>query len=489
MTGNEEKPPDKGGGEIEDMDVDPLAAARKRLAAARTLAGSSTEEAKKKVNNTENAFASISTTYKHPSLESGSNSVGYGEDDCGPFIVHVSRSDTSASPGISLQAIKIGLLLVQNNIKNVVKGGIKSLGRNRVSVEFKSATDANSFLLHSFLPRHKLAASIPSYNVSRMGIVRGVPTEWSMEDFVNATDLKEGRGKILKARRLQRKVFRDDGTPNWVPTQSVVLTFEGQTLPKHIYAFYTSLIVEVYQLPTIQCRKCLRFGHIQKDCRSDARCYKCTKNHPGDDCNLAPEKSSCLFCSGRHFATDKSCPEFSRQKTIKVIMSQESISYAEASARIPAVRRPYSDAAKNRFDHIFDPPQVPFSPQYFTSPQSTPPKTPSYQKLRSPRSPRFPRGLSPLSQGYDQAAHREIVSPPPSQVPNGCALTDTAPNDHRLMPNEDLLELALKIVTNIIAKFSDVLPHDVAPAMIKLTKSLASVQYGPPAYSIPSVEL
>lgn len=138
-----------------------------------------------------------------------------------------------------------------------------------------------------------------------------------MEEFVSATEYKEGYGKIVKARRLNRKIKKDDGSSSWLPTQSVVLTFEGQSLPKKIFAFYTSLVVEVYQLPTIQCRKCLRFGHVQNVCRSNARCFKCGQSHSGDNCNISPDRVRCLLCTGSHLAPDPSCPEFERQKRIK----------------------------------------------------------------------------------------------------------------------------------------------------------------------------
>lgn len=320
-----------------------------------------------------------------------------------------------------------------------------------------------SFETINLLDKHKLKAEISSYNVSRLGLVRGVPTEWTMEEFVSATEYKEGYGKIVKARRLNRKIKKDDGSSSWLPTQSVVLTFEGQSLPKKIFAFYTSLVVEVYQLPTIQCRKCLRFGHVQNVCRSNARCFKCGQSHSGDNCNISPDGVRCLLCTGSHLATDPSCPEFDRQKRIKKIMSEQSISYMEASAQEPSIRRAYSDVAKTLL--ASSPPQsvqIPSSP--YTTPSSTPQKI-SYRKtVQIPR-----RERTPLPESYDRRAHYDLIREPTLSLPDGCGL-----NKAHTLPNENLPELLVMLITNIIAKFSDVLPYDVAPLLVRLSEIVSN---------------
>lgn len=479
MEGNEkEKPPEWDG----NMDVETIS--RKRSSAAALLPSEIAEHdrtAKKVITNPESANPSISNMYKHPSLDN--NSRGYSKEDCGPFIVHVSR-ESVVNSSLSLKPIKVGLIFMQNKISNITKDGIKSIGRNRVSVEFKSAQDANNFITNPCLARHQLTVSIPAYNISRMGLVRGVPVEWSMEEFVNATDLAEGSNKILKARRLHRKVLKEDGTPSWIPTQSVVLTMQGQSLPSKIYAVYTSLPVEVYILPTIQCRKCVRFGHIQNQCRSDARCYRCAQKHPGDQCKVTMDNATCFNCSGKHFATDNTCPEFSRQKAIKTVMSEQNISYAEASTRYGRVRRPYADVAKVMFAPISEPSALSPSHQTYTSLPPTPVRPTSYRK-RVNHSPR-PRSPTPVS--YDQHAHHFITSTPRSEVPNGQAYPDLAQRIGQFTPNEGLMELLIKLLSNIIAKFSDVLPNDVAPLMITLTEKLTNGTSFHNPSSLPSME-
>lgn len=237
-------------------------------------------------------------------------------------------------------------MLKSNKVEGIVKDGLKSVSRNRISVEFQSAFAANSFLNHNCLQTNKLKATVPTYNVTRMGLVRNVPKEWSMTNLVESMELPGGCGIVLKARRLNRKIVTD-GTASWIPTQSVVCTFSGQILPQCVYVCYNRLPVEKYLLPTIQCHNCCRFGHIKSQCRSKPRCFKCSKEHTGDTCEVSVESVSCLLCSGNHQAIDKKCPEYARQNQIKLIMSEQNISYLDASTQVPAVRqmRSFSEVA------------------------------------------------------------------------------------------------------------------------------------------------
>ena len=59
--------------------------------------------------------------------------------------------------------------LKRSNICNIRRDGVKRLGRNRISVEFMSHQDANSFLMNSLVPQNDYVASIPQFNVFTYG--------------------------------------------------------------------------------------------------------------------------------------------------------------------------------------------------------------------------------------------------------------------------------------------------------------------------------
>ncbi|KAA5660444.1 hypothetical protein F3G64_34280, partial [Pseudomonas aeruginosa] len=133
---------------------------------------------------------------------------------------------------------------------------------------------------------------------------RNIPTEWSEEEIINNISVPLGCGKILKIRRLRRKITVNDNK-TFIDTESVVITFDGQVLPKRVYMCFTSLPVDLYIYPTVQCFNCRRFGHVRAQCRSKPRCFKCGQDHTGDSCNVEEENVSCCLCNGLHFAINK----------------------------------------------------------------------------------------------------------------------------------------------------------------------------------------
>ncbi|XP_028156803.1 uncharacterized protein LOC114366544 isoform X2 [Ostrinia furnacalis] len=233
----------------------------------------------------------------------------YNESDSAPYVVHVQKIETSPNEGPSMHALSFGKFLKQNSFQCIVNGSVKQIGRNKISISFSNFNHANLFLTHNSLVTKNYKAFIPSFNVTRMGLVRSIPADWSPEEIIENITVPDDCGKIIKVRRLNYKVFVD-GAPIWKPSQSIVLTFDGQVLPKRIFMCYNALPVELYIFPTIQCYNCCRFGHTKVQCRSKARCFKCSQGHAGDTCQTDEIKASCCLCSGFHYATSKSCPEF-----------------------------------------------------------------------------------------------------------------------------------------------------------------------------------
>ena len=162
----------------------------------------------------------------------------YSATDKAPFIVHVSRLEPQPNAGTSLHPVTFGIFLQKHNITNVVRDGVKKVGRNRVSVEFKSPQDANSFIINSILHKNCYVASIPTFNITRMGVVTGVPTDLNEEEAQKYLQVPSGCGEILKVRRISRKVVID-GVTEFKATEPCVLTFDGQVLPQRAFCCYT----------------------------------------------------------------------------------------------------------------------------------------------------------------------------------------------------------------------------------------------------------
>lgn len=402
---------------------------------------------------------SIQSVYTKPGYETDAK-IFYSADDRGPFTVFVSRKELDPSSGTSLKILKVAQFLHNNNIKGIIEGGIKALGRNKISVNFKTPEEANSFAQNSLLESNGLLAHIPRFHVFRLGVVKNIPTEWTLEELISGISTPSYCGEVVRARRLNFKSSRD-GTVTWVPSNTVVLTFTGQRLPEKIFCFNASLPVSIYHLPTIQCRNCCRFGHISKQCRSKPRCFRCAQPHAGENCSIPDSESSCFLChGGRHTATDPRCPEHSRQKSIKILMSEENISYVDASKRFPQVRPLYADIAASSSPSLQNQDSVSHPANSFNSSVSK-----SYNKTVF--LPSRPKPV--LSKSYDVQAHNSITQSPNSCQPNGCALNASSDPSPLLTPNDNLVELLLCSLINMLSKLSDSpLPSNVSALVDQL---------------------
>ncbi|XP_041982227.1 uncharacterized protein LOC121735456 [Aricia agestis] len=409
------------------------------------------EPVAKKISSNAHSVPSIQLHYVNPEF---ADKKLYGSDDAAPYIVQVSKPETDSI----LSPILFGQFLFKNNVHSVKMDGIKRIGRNRISIEFKTPQDANSFIDLPAVVSAGYTVVIPSYSVSRMGIIRNVPVDWSMEELVENLQVPVGYGKVVKARRMSRRTSNEQNSSIWLPTQSVVITVTGQKLPTHVYCFYNSLPVEIYKLPTIQCNNCCRFGHVKAQCRSLPRCYKCSQKHEGSTCNAST--FTCLHCGGPHAANDVSCPEYCRQKEIKLVMSQENIPYMEASARFPHVKRSFADLARTS-------PSAFASISRQTDRLTKSPTTTSYRKtVYVPRRP-----IPPRSPGYDHQAHRNLIEEPISQAPNGCAYP--LPSEiSSISPNDNLLDNLTLFMIDLISRFSDSLPNKTLANLTQLANLL-----------------
>ena len=230
----------------------------------------------------------------------------YISGDVGPFVVHVQRIEPQVNSGFSLHAIKFGSALKTYHVEGIKRDGVKQIGRNRVSVEFTSADSANRFVKHTAFNKSN-NLFIPSFNVTRMGVVRNVPSDWSDEEVMKNIEVPEGCGKVLKLRRMNIK-RQIDGQTQYVPSETMVITFDGQVRPQRIFMAYSSLPVTKYEFPTIQCFKCCRFGHVADKCRSSERCFRCGAGHQGKNCPLTVDKARCISCRGNQIGR-ASCRE------------------------------------------------------------------------------------------------------------------------------------------------------------------------------------
>ncbi|XP_050540378.1 uncharacterized protein LOC126905023 [Daktulosphaira vitifoliae] len=221
---------------------------------------------------------------------------------------------------------------------------INPIGSKRVKITFESVNNANNCLTSPSLSEHGYSANIPSTLLYSIGIIR-------LDKSISEEDFWEGYECSVKVISFRLINIKKDNI--LVSSNLVELKFLSATLPQKLSIYKVIFDVSPSIRSPVQCRKCLRFGHTLKFCRSKERCSHCGLfDHTESNCNVKlTTPPSCIFCKLNHLATDRSCSEWSVQKDIKKIMATNNVSFSEASSikRSSLVNKAFnfSDVAKN----------------------------------------------------------------------------------------------------------------------------------------------
>lgn len=436
---------------------------KKKIKKCKRKHGEHNHQEKEMTENIETPIPPINPSQNSLTTQNNNNRTLYNDKDKGPFIVHIAKNDVSETS--SIHPLSFGRLLYKNKINNVINGSLKKIARNKMSITFNTASDANNFILRSSLGSDNYTTFIPTFSICRMGVVKGIPKEWTDEEIVENISVPQNCGKVIKVRRLNYKSMTDNITA-WKPSSTVVLTFDGQYLPNRIFICYNAVDVQLYIFPTVLCYNCCRFGHTKMKCRSKPRCFRCGQDHSGDSCHIIEANALCISCSGNHFASNRDCPELARQKNIKFAMAEKSVSYVEACKIYPSTGKSYSEVLKTSTLSSSHPP--------------TPYTSTSYRKTvtikpKSPPKPRF---------GYDQSAHlaltRELNY---DYISNGSGLhkhNDSETNISTAKSNDsENIPTLINSLISILSSSAQVpskLPSNVAPLLSSLFSLL---QNGP----------
>jgi hypothetical protein len=73
---------------------------------------------------------------------------------------------------------------------------------------------------------------------------------------------------------------------------------------------------ETYKAPkrTLQCKRCQRFGHTQRNCGYAPSCVACGDAHPSGKCVTPKQQLKCCSCGGNHTADYRGCSSWKEAK-------------------------------------------------------------------------------------------------------------------------------------------------------------------------------
>ncbi|XP_041985021.1 uncharacterized protein LOC121737413 [Aricia agestis] len=218
-------------------------------------------------------------------------------------------------------------LLLSENIQNIIK--IKYKSPYKVFIQFENENDAEKLLNCSKFKDLDYRCQKTFENSVSYGLIKGVDLDLKEDEMFKIFECEH---TILNIKRLKR--LSSEG--KWIDSESVRICFQNSTLPPYAYAYGCRFKVEPFVFPVTQCFGCWKFGHYIKFCPSKKMlCPKCG-NSSHTNCSL--ENIKCLNCKGSHFVLDRGCPMFAKEKEIRLLMSEQNITYKKA-LEIIAIRR------------------------------------------------------------------------------------------------------------------------------------------------------
>jgi len=175
------------------------------------------------------------------------------------------------------------------------------------------------------------------------GIVKGVPLNLTTGDIMECLQSAMIIRDIVRQKRFNRE------TRKLEDSFAVMVTFESDKLPPNICFCGRKREVHVYHCRIMQCHKCHKYGHLQKDCRAkEPVCLRCSNKHSSDKCPLKSEISpdrpraySCANCKGNHASTSFACPVRKQNREILQVAESYQMGYRMAQVTYKS----YADAA------------------------------------------------------------------------------------------------------------------------------------------------
>ena len=113
--------------------------------------------------------------------------------------------------------------------------------------------------------------------------------------------------------------------------QTLLLTFEKQTLPKTVSIGFELCRVREYIPDPMRCFKCQRYGHLSSKCSRAEVCAICGScDHTSSREDPCKEEPKCVNCGQDHPAFVRKCPVWVTEKEIQRVKVTMNVNYIKA---------------------------------------------------------------------------------------------------------------------------------------------------------------
>lgn len=251
--------------------------------------------------------------------------TSYGTFTRAPYIVHFRLPTSKEHPKKRTAGITAAKKLTSANIKF---DNLQSYAFNTWKVTFPSKAAANAVFKNKYIKEVGLIPYVPRYKLARRFVIRGVPTDISLEEVKFAIEEENQSILITDIFRLKR---RDNSTRIWTDSESICIQKLGEDMPEHVSLYKTLCRATPYFASVRMCFNCGYFGHLAKYCEKKARCLQCSsEDHQSSKEKSCQQPKKCINCGGDHATVDHKCPRFIRNNRTAKIMAQDNLPFFEA---------------------------------------------------------------------------------------------------------------------------------------------------------------
>lgn len=216
---------------------------------------------------------------------------------------------------------------------------VQQYGKNGLLCKSASLDCVSDLLACTVFANVPVEAFIPPHLACVKGVVRNVDSSLTPLEVL---DLFSPAG-VTSVYRCSKLV---DGTRQ--ATESVICSFAGLSRPSEVKAWPIIYRVDPFVRRPTQCRKCWRFGHMDKNCKSGVRCRMCGCAHSSVECSEQDPK--CCVCGNKHVADSPDCPARAQEVEVITMMDRSHCSRVEAAVAVKQRTSSFSSVVSRATD-------------------------------------------------------------------------------------------------------------------------------------------
>lgn len=220
-------------------------------------------------------------------------------------------------------------LFLEGLAPGLVKEARVNAPKNIIAVDAVSSAGVTTLLSTTSLCGLEVRSYRPREKNTLTGVIRDVDVdipESKLASLISST------ATIYQVRRL--------GT-----STCVKIIFHGDCLPATVKVGLVRHQVRPFVPRPLQCRNCMKIGHVAGACTLNVKCGHCGADHKNEEC---AKDVRCANCLGAHEATSKDCPRLRRELKICQRMARDNSSHKAAANQVRRKSRSRSKAAAAR---------------------------------------------------------------------------------------------------------------------------------------------